>query len=106
MANDRASRWAYWLPIASMASQRAFYSGGRAAMMEEFRRRHASALDSCILAGLSWRVIIRHALDDPRVSPEVRQVNIRAAAERSRTRTPHRKRIKKEHYAIERNGTE
>lgn len=79
-----AARWRYWEPLEVIASlQRRI---PRLQYMVEARRRHEAAARACLMAGLSWRVIERHALDDPRTSEDERRMCIAAAQERQRTR--------------------
>ena len=79
-----AARWRYWEPLEVIASLQRRVP--RIQYMVAARRRHEEAAMACRIAGLSWDVIERHALDDPRTSEDERRMCIAAAQERQRTR--------------------
>jgi hypothetical protein len=91
-----AARWRYWEPLEVIASLQRQVP--RLQYMVAARRRHEEAAMACRLSGLSWDVIERHALDDPRTSDEDRRDAIRAAQERMRTRVGHVKQKVFERY--------
>lgn len=86
------ARWAYWLPFATIASKKldsahALFNPSRSPL-QRLKLIHERAVEKLLRMGVSWPVIKRHDLDDPRIDEGKRDNLINVALERSISRRP------------------
>ena len=77
------SRWNEWLPLCTVLARK---SQDPSSLLHLLKTRNRSRMISCLDAGLSWRIIRQHRLDDPTVSSERFEFTLRAAIETKRSR--------------------
>jgi len=83
-----AARWKVWVPCVRLLLLRAHQSDPAVDATEEgadsrrLHQRHSDHILDMVRAGISMRTIRRYLLDDPRLTDEVRALQVESARER------------------------
>src|ERR1700688_1326129 len=77
------ARWLLWQPALIMEARKLPFP---TAQLEQYKMTHRSRIIALQSAGIKWRVILRHNLDNPMSSPALFEFQLRSAIERSEAR--------------------